>query len=339
MAGGTTDQGRDRDAAPVPARGCLPHRRGVSRRTDRLLAGSDAVAVHPRRCRGVPRGSDDPARERFGHVLGSRRTADRRAHCKHLAVRPQARPGSRDRLLDPSGVARQGRDDQRLRARRASRFHTRGTGRAGVATADRLRGRGQQRLSSSHRGERVRAGRSGAAGHPSARRPPCRHGVLRPSPGGLPVARRRSLLSAPLGAPTRLAARYPYPALNTTEPSQAPTPLAMFSAEWFSAAPSICASPAVCMRRICKLIASSELTTPRPRTSKAAGTAYGERKKTSTRTTMLPTNPPSTERLTSQSTRRPATHVPITDPRPKASRNIGIVARDRLATSVTIGAM
>ncbi len=70
-----------------------------------------------------------------------------------------------------------------------------------------------------------------------------------------------------------------------------------------------------------------------------AGTTCGAAKKNATRAMTVPAKPSSTERSMSQSARTPASHDPMTEPMPNASRNHGIHESDLSATLVTSGAM
>ena len=111
------------------------------------------------------------------------------------------------------------------------------------------------------------------------------------------------------------------------------------SAEWLRAAPSISASPASCMSRTCRLIATTEPSPPIANDSTASATGTPANGTTSTSVTAVATNPSTIERSTSQSAIRPAIQVPPTEPTPNASRNSGTAPAPRPASSVTSFAM
>ena len=101
----------------------------------------------------------------------------------------------------------------------------------------------------------------------------------------------------------------------------------MFSAEWFRAAPSIWASPAACISRSCRLIASTEPSTPTREDQRNVGTAYGESRENSTRIDDAG-HERRHHRAVDVPVREPAGHPGADAPSraPKASRNTGIVA-------------
>ena len=123
--------------------------------------------------------------------------------------------------------------------------------------------------------------------------------------------------------PTALGARQPQPAATTAPPSQAPSALAMLSAAWLPAAPSVRAGPATDMSRSCSASTKTDALADARKT--AADTTITEPAPSATRTSVSAseTEPPTTVPSTERSTRRPPTTVPMTLPTPKTSRKIG----------------
>ncbi|EWS52412.1 hypothetical protein X551_04804 [Methylibium sp. T29] len=123
-----------------------------------------------------------------------------------------------------------------------------------------------------------------------------------------------------------------------TPPSQAPSALAMLKAEWFSAAASVCASPATSIRRICSAGASAT-TVPTRNTLAAALTGWWAVNTKEPSTSALHSSRPATVRISARSASREPTRLPATMPRPNSDSTAGTAPSGRPDTSVSVGLM
>jgi hypothetical protein len=137
---------------------------------------------------------------------------------------------------------------------------------------------------------------------------------------------------------TTIGAVSPRPAASTTPPSQAPSALAMLKAEWFSAAPSVWASPATSISRICKPVGRISAI-PRKNTVIGARIGLALVNANVPKIAAIARNAPIIARCGRQSISRPAIRLPATIPAPQTASTTGTRPTFSPARSVRIGEM
>ena len=110
----------------------------------------------------------------------------------------------------------------------------------------------------------------------------------------------------------------------------------MLSAEWFSAAASVCASCATSISRVCSAGATAEPAAPMPNSTSSAVHGLCEASTNTARTTPSAPIDRYSARMTDWSANRPPTRLPTTMPTPKTISANGTRDRGKPATSVIV---